>query len=539
MSCRFRIIFSCFFWLTCLCGIFLAQPVFGQLTVRQSSQKKPRQPNSPQTPVQLPNPNVPSLRREPPGKEVPGVVYIHQKIDMRSSQEPLMTLDGEPAPSLILKNVTLGLVADKEGHIVTRLVGVSPSNPPLEVLVLGQGFNKQYTAKFLGIDSVTGLCVLKVEGSNFLPPSFAEANLLPAQLPVKVRGFHPQQGQSQNPMMTVMRPRIYSFDGLAVKATNDFRFTVHHPLYQLDAPQLTPVQDCSLIFTGESALFGIAVYDTNSEGQSIVYPAARVLNIVAKVVKSNESLAYGWLGATPDLNMAAPIQSTQNLKTKPELGVRVRDVLPDSPAEQAGIKSKDILLSINERRVESNAQLTTALRQLPADSEVVIRLKRENEYKVVKARLVPSPALESNQIIPALVNQLEKMKSELNALPANDPERTIKQGKVETLDSVIKGIVQPAPPEVKLRVFYGFEAQPLSAQLLAHFSVPQGVLVASVAGGGRAAQGGLQAGDIIVKVGDKAIHDLGALLQTLDETKEPAVLTVQRRQDSLTIKVPR
>lgn len=450
-----------------------------------------------------------------------------------------MTLDGEPAPSLILRNVTLGLVADSEGHIVTRLVGISPSNPPLEVVVLGQGFNKQFTAKFLGLDSVTGLCVLKVEGSNFKPPQFAETNFSPAQLPVKVRGFHPQQGQSQTPVMTVTRPRIYSFDGLAVKATNDFRFTVHHPIYQLDAPQLTPVQDCSLIFAGESTLFGLAVYDTNSEGQSIVYPAARVLNIVAKIVKSNESLAYGWLGATPDLNMAAPIQPTQNPKTKPELGVRVRHVLPDSPAEQAGIKSKDILLSINDRRVESNAQLTTALRQLPADSDVVIRLKRENDYKVVKAKLVPAPALEPNQVIPALVNRLEKMKSELNALPANDPARMSRQGKVETWDSVIKGIVQPAPPEVKLRVFYGFEAQGLSAQLLTHFSVAQGVLVASVAEGSRAAQCGLQAGDIIVKVGEKAINELANLLQVLDETKESATLTIQRRRETLTVKMPR
>jgi S1-C subfamily serine protease len=218
--------------------------------------------------------------------------------------------------------------------------------------------------------------------------------------------------------------------------------------------------------------------------------------------------------------------------------VRVRDVLPDSPAEQAGIKSKDILLSINDRRVESNAQLTTALRQLPPDSEVVIRLKRENEYKQIKAKLVPAPALEPNQVIPALVNRLEKMKSQLNALPANDPARPSLQGKVETLDSVIKGVVQPAPPEVKLRVFYGFEAQALSAQLLAHFSVPHGVLVASVADGGRAAQGGLQAGDVIVNVGEKAINDLAALLQALDETKESATLTVQRRRETLTVKIP-
>src|SRR5262249_26781086 len=145
---------------------------------------------------------------------------------------------------------------------------------------------------------------------------------------------------------------------------------------------------------------------------------------VAKVVKSNESIAYGWLGATPDLNMSPPIVTPiTGRPAKLELGVRVRDVFPDSPAEEAGIEPRDILLSINDRRVESNAQLMTALRQLPPDSEVTIRLKRANEYKVVKAKLIPAPAVEPNQQIPALLRQLENRKAQLNSLPTTDPNR--------------------------------------------------------------------------------------------------------------------
>lgn len=505
-----------------------------QIAPRQSSNKQPR----PSSPTSLPS-QTSSQSALPLRKEVPGLVYVRQTIDMRPVDETVMTLDGEPVPSLIIKNVTLGLVADTEGHIVTRLIGVSPSNPPLEVRVLGQGVNKPFIAKFLGLDSVTGLCVLKLEGSSLKPPQFAASTYLPPQIPVKVKGFHPQQGQSQLSNITLERPRIHSFEGLAVKATNDFRFTAHNPLYQLDAPQLTPVQDCSLIFAGENTLFGIAVYDTNSEGQSVVYPASRVLDIVAKVVKSNESLAYGWLGATPDLNMSAPIQTSPSAKAKPELGVRVRDVFPDSPAEQAGIKSRDILLSINDRRVESNAQLTTALRQLPPDSDIVIRIKRENEYKLLKARLVPAPALESNQMLPALLHRLENMKSKLNALPTNDPTRSSLQGKIEAWDSIMKGITQPSPPEVKLRVSYGFEAQALTAQLLAHFAVSHGVLVTSVVESSSAAQGGLQAGDIILQVGATHCNDLATLLQSLDESREPAALTIKRRRETIALKLPR
>jgi hypothetical protein len=50
-----------------------------------------------------------------------GLVYVLQTIDLKpelGGEEQLMTLDGEPAPPLRTKNVTVGLVIDNEGHIV-------------------------------------------------------------------------------------------------------------------------------------------------------------------------------------------------------------------------------------------------------------------------------------------------------------------------------------------------------------------------------------------------------------------------------------
>jgi S1-C subfamily serine protease len=524
MSGRFFILM---FWLVCVSGLSLVGKAVAQ-TTRQVRTPQPAKPVLPTTLNQAP----PALN-----KLVPGLVYIHQTIDLRPVEETLMTLDGEPVPPLLVKNVTLGLVVDAAGLIVTRLVGVSPSNPPLEVIVLGQGLVKPYPAKFLGLDSVTGLCVLKVENASFTPPKFSETAALPAQLAVKLKGFHAQQGQSQ--LLTNNRPRIHTTEGRMVKALKDFRYTPGNPFYQLITPQLTPVQDGSLVFEGESTLFGLAVYDTLGEGQSLVYPITRVLDIVAKVVKANESLAYGWLGATPDLDMSPPIQTPITGQVKPELGVRVRAVFPDSPAEQAGIKPRDILLSLNDRRVESNAQLGSALRQLPPESEVTIRLKRDNEYKLVKAKLAPSPATDPGQMIPALLNRLENMKSRLNAMPLTDPSRATLEGKVETMDSIMKGIISPAPPDVRLRVVYGFEVQPLTLQMLAYFGAPNGVLVTSLSDKQRGTEGGLQVGDVIVKIGTQPVTEVAKLLTALDEANGITEVTVQRRRATQTLKLTR
>ncbi len=527
MPVRFLIFMLC---LVCVGELFLADVATAQTNRRQSK----TQPPKPAPTATTPNPAAPPLN-----KAVPGLVYIHQTVDLRPVEETLMTLDGEPVPPLLVKNVTLGLVVDAAGLIVTRLVGVSPSNPPLDVTVLGPGLNKPFSAKFLGLDSVTGLCVLKVEGAPFTPPQFVEMASLPAQLAVKLKGFHANLGQNQLPGMTNNRPRIHTTDGRLVKAVRDFRYTPGNPFYQLADPQLTPVQDGSLVFVGENSLFGLAVYDTIGEGQSLVYPIGRVLDIVAKVVKANESLAYGWLGATPDLDMSAPIATPITGQAKPELGVRVRDVFPDSPAELAGIKPRDILLSLNDRRVESNAQLGSALRQLPPESEVTIRLKRDAEYKLVKAKLAPSPASEPSRMIPALVQQWENMKSKLDAMPLTDPSRATLEGKVETMGSIMKGIVSPAPPDVRLRVYYGLEVQPLTAQMLAYFVAPNGVLISSLTDKLRAAENGLQTGDVIVKVGSQTITDVAKLLAALDEANGVAEITVQRRRAPLTVKLTR
>lgn len=535
---RFLIFAFCF---VCTSGLFLAEAAQAQ-SVRQqrNPQSIRRQPVKPQPGNPAPESPASNPAAPPLNKTVPGLVFIHQTIDMRPVEETLMTLDGEPVPPLLVRNVTLGLVVDATGLIVTRLVGVSPSNPPLEVTVLGQGLNKPFAAKFLGLDSVTGLCVLKVENTPFTPPRYSEVTPLPAQVTIKLKGFHAQQGQSQLPGMTNNRPRIHTTDGRLIKALKDFRYSPGNPFYQLVTPQLTPVQDGSLVFEGESTLFGLAVYDTLGEGQSLVYPIARVLDIVAKVVKANESLAYGWLGATPDLDMTPPIPTTMTGRDKPtELGVRVRAVFPDSPAELAGIKPRDILLSLNDRRVESNAQLGSALRQLPPDSEVTIRLKRDNEYKIIKAKLAPSPATEPGQMIPALISRLENMKSQLSAMPPTDPSRATLEGKVETMDSIMKGIISPAPPDVRLRVIYGVEVQPLTAQMLAYFAAPNGVLVAALSDKQRMVPAGLQVGDVIVKVGKQPVAEVAKLLSALDEANGVTELTVQRRRASLTLNFSR
>jgi S1-C subfamily serine protease len=81
-------------------------------------------------------------------------------------------------------------------------------------------------------------------------------------------------------------------------------------------------------------------------------------------------------------------------------------------------------------------------------------------------------------------------------------------------------------------VFYGFEIEPLTGQLMNFFAVTNGVLVSNVAANNKAARAGLQAGDVIVKVGEQPITNLATLLKALEPSPGEAVeITVSHRRE--------
>ena len=471
-----------------------------------------------------------------------GVVYVSQRVDLtrqiEAEDSAIWTLDGEAPPRMQITNVTIGIVIDDAGHIVTRLSGVTPAHPPDNLMVMLPRGNPT-PAKFIGLDAVSGLCVLQIEDKNFKAPAFSRSSVLPPQLIIKLFGFNPKQGQNRMPGFTMLKPRINEYPGRITKARNDFRYSVSNQIYYLLSPQLTPVQDGSLVFESNGSIFGLAVYDPTGEGQNIVYPINRVRTIAQTVIATNGSIVHGWLGA---MGKDAPMvmrPSATNRMTR-EGGVQVTNVVPDSPAWVAGVKQQDLLLSINGRHVDTVAKLSVMLKQLPADSEISLEVKRGNEHKILPAKLTPAPAIETSEQVKALTHQLAEWEHRLNTLTVNDPEHMALEPKVNTLRAIITNFVSPAQPEVRLLIFYGFEIQPLTTQLAQYFAVPSGVLVSTVAEGGKAARAGLQAGDIVIKIGERGVGDVVSVSQALDEPMTETVeITISRQHALLKLTFPR
>ncbi len=471
--------------------------------------------------------------------EPKGWVWVTQTVDITrqlGGEQNMMTLDGEPLPSMLRKRVTLGLILDDKGHIATRLIDVTPQSPPTAVTVRSIE-TKPVAARFVGMDLVSGLCILKVENPALVAARFYEPRPLPPRLDIRLYGFNPNQRMSPNASTIYSSPRRNIYNGRVSMAVSDFRYQATNPIYYLTQPRLTAAQDGSLVLGPGNEIFGMAIYDGGSQGRHLVYPISRILKIAQTIITSRESLRYGWFGATGmDVRVGPPSQTFR--QSVDNLGVRIIAVAPDSPADRAGVQPKDILVSVNEQRVTSYAQLATIIRQLPPDSEISVRVRRGQETKLLKSKLVPAPSIEPEQQLLAFARQLESMESEWRNLPANDARRAPLALRIEKMKNFVGAITAPAPPAIRLRVIYGIEIIPLTSQLMGHFAVDHGVLVGAVLDQPERPKSELRAGDVILQVGEDRINDLSSLLEALERSKSGSIeLTIMRNRQELRLRI--
>src|SRR5690606_30196900 len=68
-------------------------------------------------------------------------------------------------------------------------------------------------------------------------------------------------------------------------------------------------------------------------------------------------------------------------------GLLVREVAPDSPADQAGIRRGDEILSVNGRRMNDGDQLVGMISRQDPGSEVEIQIDRNGQQRTFAANL--------------------------------------------------------------------------------------------------------------------------------------------------------
>jgi S1-C subfamily serine protease len=247
-----------------------------------------------------------------------------------------------------------------------------------------------------------------------------------------------------------------------------------------------------LILLGASALFS----DTKT---------------VEKVVVSSKDSQEGFLGVylgklTDDIAKEKGYTG--------ENGVLIIGIVDDSPADDAGLKSGDIVIEANGKPVSSSDDLEEIIEKTGAGNELTLKIFRDNQEKTLTATLV-----EDN----------ENFSNYRRILNLGSPELGLslgKEGSKYFISAFSRG---------KL----GVKVQELNEQLAKYFKVDEGVLITEVIKDRPADKAGLEAGDVITTVAGKSVEDPEDLQKSLKkyEAGDKVDITYVRQGTTNTVQV--
>jgi len=214
------------------------------------------------------------------------------------------------------------------------------------------------------------------------------------------------------------------------------------------------------------------------------------------LVKREAKSKSGWLGVSTS-DMTPKLARSMHVKTNE--GALVKDVMEDSPAEEAGVKEDDIITEFNGARITDADDLLKAVRKTKPGTLVSIQVSRKDELKTLKATLEKAPDWFAMPAIPRVP-----------AVPH----------------------IRVTPPRFTMSTSlntYGLWVQDLNKQLGKYFGAPggRGVLVEEVEEGSVADSAGFQAGDVIVKVQNGEVAHTRDIWEALEDMKEGETASVE------------
>lgn len=383
-----------------------------------------------------------------------------------------------------------GVIVDSDGYVITNAhvvegaqrIRVALPLPPSDAGgQVPEGKRRILEAKLLGIHKDSDLALLKIEQTD-LPtlPLMSQQRPRVGQL---VFAIGSPEGLQNSLTMGVVSALARQPD-----ATKPMTYI------QTDAP-INPGNSGGPLVDMNGSVIGINTFILSqgggSEGLGFAIPA-RVVDFVYHSLRKYGHVHRVAIGAA-----AQDITPTMadGLHLSQHWGVVIVDVVPGGPAEAAGLKIQDIVVSADDRQIETLPSFWSALYLHRLDQLLKLEVLRGTEKKTIYV-----PAIEKR-------DQMDQL------MDATNPEKSLVP-RLGVLAIDLEGNLRP---------------------LVTGLRIQSGVLVV-----GRAAElimpeTGLQSGDVIHQLNTTAIDSVDALRTAVDRLKsgDPVVLQVER-EDGLT-----
>jgi len=264
------------------------------------------------------------------------------------------------------------MIVDTQGHILTNH-HVAGGATKIEVL-LSNG--QKYDAKLVGTDPKTDLAVIRIFAGEPLPHvTFGDSDKVEVGEWVVAIG-HPR-GLDQ----TVTQGIISAKHRRGITDPSSYQ-----DFLQTDAP-INPGNSGGPLLNLQGEVIGVnAVIASESggfEGIGFTIPSNMALH-VARALIAHGKVERGWLGVTtqdltPEL---AKSVHTETLK-----GALIVDVVKGGPAENAGIKKNDVVVTYGGKEVPDSSTLRNDVAVTPIGQEVKLTILRSGKKEEIMVKV--------------------------------------------------------------------------------------------------------------------------------------------------------
>ena len=273
-----------------------------------------------------------------------------------------------------------GVIISADGYIVTNyhVVQGMRGREVDEILVrLNDG--TEYVATLIGSDSKTDVAILKIEADASLPAvTLADSDLLRVGDIVFAIGNPRDLGLTATQGIVSALERNRGGQILGAGSYENF--------IQTDAA-INLGNSGGALVDAWGRLVGINTAIVSSSGGSIglgfAIPVNMVLNVASNLIKTGE-VPRGMLGLFPD-DLSREMADAFGLEST--RGALVNQVQEDSPASRGGIRHGDIILKIDEREIDSAAELRLVVSQVLPGTKVAVTLIRQGKTMVLPITL--------------------------------------------------------------------------------------------------------------------------------------------------------
>lgn len=374
--------------------------------------------------------------------------------------------DDQSEPGVFV-SVASGVIVDaKNGYILTNAHVITDAQTV--TITLSDG--RHYTAKIIGMDKPSDIALVQIKAKNLSALQFGNSNDL------KVGDFVAAIGNPFGLNQTVTSGIVSALGRTSLGIENYENFI------QIDA-SINPGNSGGGLIDMKGQLIGINTAilapDRGSIGIGFAIPSNMAKSVMLQLLEYGNVkrgvLGVGAQDVTPELASAFNMTSQK--------GAAVTQVLPNSPAQQAGMMVGDIITAVNGNEVKSASDVVNTIGFLRVDSKTTINVLRNNKPITITVTL-------------------------------SDPKK--RKQLTEQLDPFL----------------YGVGLKNFSAYSPIHGNV-QGIMVASVERDSNSWHSDLRPGDVITSVNQQKVATIDELKAASAKSDKELLLNVLRGSSAI------